>query len=281
VLSNYTQPDLPRAALELVQLYAARYVRWPHELPPALQALIMLPISSLALLGAWAERRAWPAALLLLLAFAIGVPLLAYATGLVGRPVWRERVILWSVPFGLILIAAEISAVRGARRRALVLSLVLAVQATNLAGYYAVQRREPYDRVARDLAASFAPGDAILVFPYDIHDPFAYYARRVGLPESDYILLVPDLVAPPVAYPHGLPPGYPRVETVDRGAAHVGSLSELRAVAARHRRLWVLGQYLEENDPRGAVAASLGSLGRIVDHRVYEPRVELLLVEVR
>jgi mannosyltransferase len=277
IVGGYTQPDLPRALFEMTRLYAQRYLDWPHQLPPWLLQLVV-PIPLLALLGIWAWRQRGPV-LVLLLAFAAGLPFLAYATGLVGRAVWSERVVLWSVPFGMVLIAAGLDAIQAPLRRSLALGVVLAAQAANLAGYYVVQRKEPYDRVARDITASFAPGDAVVVFPYDIHDPFAYYARRSGLPEADYMLFAPDLAVAHATYARGLLPGYPRIETVERGVAAINSLDELRVVAAKHRRLWLVAQKLELNDPRGTIAPSLETLGRVVDHRAYAAFLELFLVE--
>jgi mannosyltransferase len=259
---------LPRAVLQTARLYAQPYVPWP---PTLLQVAVPIPLLALVAVRAWRDRIP---VLVLLLAFAAGVPVLTYAIGF-----WKERVLLWSVPFGLVLIAAGICAVRSARRRALVLGVVLAAQAANLAGYYAVQRKPPYDRVAEAIAASFAPGDAVIVFPYNSHDPFAYYARRVGLPANDHMLFAPDLAVAHASYPRGLPAGYPRVDEVKRGVASIGSLAELRSVAARHRRLWLVGQALRTNDPRGAVVAGIESLGRVVARRVYEPQLQLLLVE--
>jgi 4-amino-4-deoxy-L-arabinose transferase-like glycosyltransferase len=260
-LAHYKPVPVTRAVFEVTRLYSQWFL--PRE---PLQ--IILPIPVLALLGVWAWRDR-PPQLVLTLALAVGTPIVVYVMGLVIRPIWEERVLLWSLPFGLILIAAGIYAITNARLRALVLGAVLAAQAASLASFYLTARKEPADRLARDIAASFQPGDAVVVDAFGIRGPFAYYGPRTGVPRPYYYLLPP--------WP--MPANYRLVESLLGGIAQVRGVAEMGTIAARYRRLWVVANRLELSS-QAPVANAVQLLGRIVEQRAYEPHLQLSLVEV-
>ena len=191
------QPRLRRALYDVLRLYGGRYV---GRGPPA--AILLAPLPLLALLGLRSLRR--PVALVLA-TFLAGVPLLTYAAGLAGRPLWIERTLLWPLPLGLALAAAGIVAVPRPRLRAAVLALILGAQAVDLAAYYTKTKKAPFAAAAAAITRSWRPGDALLLVPGEISFPLAYYLRRDG-PRVELLGLDPRVPGPP---PYGAYQAHP------------------------------------------------------------------------
>ncbi len=183
------------------------------------------------------------------------------------RPIWDQRVLVWSLPMGLVLVAAGIVAIRRNWLRNAVGGLVAAAQVANLAAYYAIPQKDAWSVMVKDISAQHRPGDEFVLYPFTTHDSFAYYARRDGLPENDFILL---RRAPP--------DGYPSVD-VQRHVRPVIGAEGLRALASTSRRLWIVMRDSEFHDPEGSLAATVESLGVVADRRSYPQSLRLFLVE--
>ena len=259
---SYRRPAVSFALFRTVALYSQQY------LPLAKPLQLLVPIPALAVLGVWARRRQ-PAPLLVPLAFAVGVPLLVFAVSWLIRPIWDQRVLVWSLPLGLVLVAVGLCAIRRAWLRNLVAGLVFAAQAANLAAYYAIPQKDAWDRLVEDIAAARQPGDAFVLYPFTTHDSFAYYARRAGLPANDFILLR-----------RALPDGYPRVE-VQREVRPVVGVDGLRDLASAGERLWIVLRDPESHDPDGSLAAAIESLGPVSQRRSYDQSLHLYLVDAQ
>lgn len=257
------QPRLHRALYDVLRLYGGRYV---GRGPPA--AILLAPLPLLALLGLRSLRR--PVALVLA-TFLAGVPLLTYAAGLAGRPLWIERTLLWPLPLGLALAAAGIVTVPRPRLRAAVLALILGAQAVDLAAYYTKTKKTPFAAAAAAITRSWRPGDALLLVPGEISFPLAYYLRRDG-PRVELLGLDPRVPGLP---PYGAYQAYPIGPPVVAAPLRQITLQTLGELPGRYGRLWVLSRRSDEVDPGGRVMADLARIGTVAERRSFRPYLEL------
>lgn len=263
------QPTATWAAHELLRLYSLRFL--PSE--PWLD--VAAPIYLLGLVGVVVGWRQRPA-ILLPLAFAAGIPALAYLMGFVGRPVWIERTVFWPLSLGLVLVASGLLAVRPAALRCAVIGLVLVAHAVNLGAYYGTTQKPSMASAAARIADGERPGDGILLVVESNQWPLAYYLSRHGHPlhassvnpTQDGLPPYPWARVHPMAPPYGQPVEHLAVEG-------------LRGLWTRYERMWVMIRRGEVSDPEGRVMGALLEHGRVVDQQHYAPGLELVLVEFR
>lgn len=256
---NYRRPSPSFALFRTIALYSQQY------LPLAKPLQLAVPLPALAGFGLWAWRRQL-APMLVPLAFAVGTPLAAFALSWLIRPIWDQRIIVWSLPLGMVLVAAGICAIRLSWVRMLVGGIVVAAQAANLIAYHAIPQKDAWDRLVESIAAAYRPGDAFVLYPFTIHDSFAYYARRAELPANDFILL------------RSSPPdGYPRVD-VQRNVQPLIGVDGLRTLAADAPRTWIVMRDPARHDRKGELAAVVSSLGTVVERREFRESLRLYLI---
>lgn len=259
-------PSLPAAIRTVAGLYGPEALGTPW-------GFLVWPVLALAAAGlllAWPPR----APLLVLAVFVLGVPALTWTAGLVGRPLWLERVLFWPVPLGFVLIAAGLAQLRSRTLARTTTVALVALQLLNLAAYHATAQKPPLDRIASILAERRAPGDALLLVPGTVDIALAYYLRRHGLPldafahdpTGAYMELNGPYAARPLTGALGSP-----VRPVT--AAGVPEL------LAEHDRVWVLFRRRQALDPDGRLLASLARTGRIVEQQALPPLLDLVLVE--
>lgn len=257
------QPSLPGAVAGVAKMYGLPYlpgIGW--------QLASAVPAALLMALGAWRLRQR-PALLAVLLALVAGLPALVWTAGLVARPLWIERTVLWPLGIGCVLIALGVLALPRPALRLAVVGGLLALQLVNAAGYYRAERKAPWDRLVADVATAYAPGDAFVLVPHLGHWVFAYYAARHDLPHADLGAWLEVAV----------PDGYPRIEPADRGVVRF-DLQRVGEHAAAYRRLWV-GLWRERTlDPDGWTRAALARLGALEAERAYGEELTLLRVRV-
>ncbi|MEK0085310.1 glycosyltransferase family 39 protein [Benzoatithermus flavus] len=261
------QPALPSAVREALRLYSFRYLAAPW-------LDLAAPV---ALLAGWgvlaAPPRRRPLALVLL-AFVAGVPALTYLAGLLGRPLWVERTLLWPLPLGLALLATGLLAVRPRGLGLVLLALLAVIQAGNLRGLHALPQKPPMRALAADLARDWRAGDGLLLLPQGIQFSAAYYLRRhgrmleaVGLGEDPERLAPSPLV---LAHPLRPPVGLPVVHA---------SLATLDERLQRWERVWLLARRRDRLDPDGRVMAKLARFGPVARVQHYPPYLELILID--
>lgn len=244
------QPGPRWALLSWLGLFGPHFL----GLGPVLGAVFGLPVLFLAGL---AVRRLGRRTVLPL-AFATGGPLLLLGLGLLIRPLWLERVLLpWAVAT-LVLAGVGLAATfRDVRPMRVLVALLLVLRAADLAAWHLRPQKLPWPEAAAALAREFQPGDGILVVPHFYHWPWAYYARRAGLPPEAIGLVVG---APP-------PPEAPHIRPIDDGF-RLARPAELDAVLEGRERGWLLAYKRRGGDPAG-VLAILEARGRL------EPRLRL------
>jgi hypothetical protein len=78
-----------------------------------------------------------------MLAFVVGVPILAFMTGFVARPIWAMRVVVWPLGLSFVLIALGAMAIRNVHARYGIITLIFVALALNLFGYYGTSKSDP------------------------------------------------------------------------------------------------------------------------------------------
>jgi hypothetical protein len=159
------------AALAIVRrVYGEAYVPlqpWPD-----------IAIAVAALAGLVALRRS-PAALALVLAVLVLVPLLTYLIAL-SRPIFIPRVLVWPLPFLAVAIAAGAMLVPNRTLAAVLVLAIMAGQTVGLADRHATIKDEPWREIVERIRRDRQPGDAIVLAPSYFAMPFEYYAGRDG-----------------------------------------------------------------------------------------------------
>jgi 4-amino-4-deoxy-L-arabinose transferase-like glycosyltransferase len=263
------QPDLMSAVREVLRFYSFRYLPWAPRLD------LLAPLALLVGWGVLAVPKERRPLALVLLAFVLLVPALTFAAGLLGRPLWVERTLLWPLPLGLALVAAGALAVRPKALRTSLLALLLAVQAANLWGLHAFPQKPPMRELAADLAQAWQEGDGLVLLPQGVQFSAAYHLRRHGLP-LEAIGLGQD---PGVVVPNPLVLALPLRPPVGRRVEY-RSIATLDDLPERFERIWLLARRRERLDPDGRVLAKLGSLGKMAEWRAYPPYLELIRVDL-
>ena len=264
----------------LMQASAAPNVDWIEQ-PPFIAALLQAvrqygtlgwfwvgPIPLLGVLALWQWRDRWPA-LAVLLVFVLGVPALVWLIGLVGRPIWIGRVILWPVGLGLVVAAGGALAIRPTAARIAVVGVVVAIQCANLVDDYRSMDKPPWNQVVADLAAASEPTDVIVHFPHLLNWPFAYYAEPLAIAAGQVGL-----------YTSAAPP-FNVVERTRGQAMEYLDWREVRALAARYQRAWVIFRNRAKEDPDDILLRRLREAGTVALYRSYPPdppKVEVFLV---
>ena len=248
------QPGLLSAIAQAARLYGTVGPLW------------IGPIPLLGVLALWHWRDRWPA-VAALLAFVVGVPAMVWLFGLLVRPIWIERTILWPLGLGMVLAAGGALAFRSTGARAAVVGLVLAVQGIGLLDEYRSTTKPPWSQVAADLAVVSEPADVILHFPHFARWPFAYYAEPLAI------------AARQVGIYKDVKPPFDLVERTRGQRMDHLDWRDLRGLAARHARAWVIFRNRPNEDPDDVVLGQLRQVGTVTLYRSYPVRVELYLVD--
>ncbi|MCC6717791.1 MAG: glycosyltransferase family 39 protein [Acetobacteraceae bacterium] len=149
------RPGLMALRYEFQRLGGQPMVRWPQPLAD----LVFLGLAGLGLLRVWlGARRDRGLAVGLAVMLLAGAPI---ATWLISqwRPLMNGRVLLWLVPFFLVLVAVALG--WRARWAAAVLAALLAVQLSTLPARRAAREAEPWREVAAMLNGGMRAGDAL------------------------------------------------------------------------------------------------------------------------
>lgn len=242
------QPSLAGAALEAVRLYGPHFVLegWSFG-----RAALALPLGVAMVVALRAPSRRL--AVFLLALFAAGLPALVWLTGLLIRPLWIERVLLWSHAVGLVLAAIGIVSLGSRPARATLAGLIVLIALVDLVAWYGRPQKVSWFEAIAVAAREQGQNDLFLLVPHFYHWPFAYYARRAGLPEADVALFTG---APP-------PPDAPVISTIDR-SVRFAAPAELPALLEGADGAWLFAYKRRGQDPGGILSllAQLGSLER-------------------
>ena len=166
----------------------------------------------------------------LALSWAIVPPALVFVYSFVSQPLFQPRNLLTSVPAIAIVLALGICDRRLPRAiAAAALVLALGIRLVPLALSYNVSP-EPWDAATHAVLSAAQPGDCIVFYPEDSHNPFQYYERT-----AEPAGVVPPRSALPVT-------GWAEVRSyVER----YETLSPARqsALATSCRRLWLVSSH--------------------------------------
>jgi len=195
----------------------------------------------------------------------LALPVLALAAySYLAKPVFLSRLFAWLAPLGMVLLALGVAALRARwRLPAVVVMLVLSAHA--VLGFYRL-RTEDWRTMLAQLTPETRPGDLILAFPNEVQMPLAYYMKGT---------------APVIYLPGPFPAlGLARRYTGNSGAPNIASedVARVRALAAGHRRVWLIERRADLYDPGGLVMGELARayrISRIIDGngatiRLYE-----------
>ena len=202
-------------------------------------AFVMLGFTGLWRL--WRRQR-WLAALLG--SIVVLVPLLTYLASLY-RPILLLRTIVWPLPLFLILVAVAASSIRPHRVAAVVLALLLCIQATGAVNYFSQSvKGEPWDSIVHYIAQNSTEDATVVFCAADAAIPFSYYAARFGLPikrlgiadvdEPEYRRGLVNILAPdlPVINPQLLSvatAGFRQVWLINRNCPDLNGITSILA----------------------------------------------------
>jgi 4-amino-4-deoxy-L-arabinose transferase-like glycosyltransferase len=268
---------LPTVAAQAPAAANLGWIEQPRFLSALLQAASLYgtigwfwigPVPLLGILALWHWRDRWPAVAVLLV-FVLGVPAATWLFGLIVRPIWVTRVILWPLGFGVVLAAGGALAIRPRWARAAVVGLVVAIQLLHVLDDYRSPGKPPWQRVVADLAAASGPEDVIVFFPHVLNWPFAYYAEPLAI------------AAAQVGLYDGEPPPFNVVEQTGGQAMRYLDWREVPALAASYERAWVIFRNRAKVDPDGLLLERLAEAGTVRLYRSYPPdppKVEVFLL---
>jgi uncharacterized membrane protein len=164
------------------------------------------------------------------------------------RPIFEERVLVYTALGALLLAAAGLTSPRLGRARLPLIALVLGLNLVSLGNYYATFQKERWRDAATFIAKQAQPDDLILFNATWTQLPFDYYYRRMD--------------GPPLVE-HGLP-----VDLFDRGILEPpmepGDVPRIQALTAGRSHVWMLLSHDWYNDPQRLIAPATQALFRSV-----------------
>lgn len=201
---------------------------------------LLIPLVALAVLGLLAGTHRYR----LLFAAGFAVPIALDLILSTWRPIFEERVLLYTAVGALMLIASGIAAPRRWSVSLLLLAPVLWLNLVSLNNYDENFRKELWQSSAAFVAERAEPGDLILFNATWTQLPFDYYYRRVhGPPLVEHGLPV-DLFDRGVLEPEMLPSDVPTIARLTSGKQHA----------------WVLLSHDWYNDPRHLIRPAMRAL---------------------
>lgn len=258
-ISWIRQPDLFSAIAGAARLYGMIDWYW------------IGPIPLLGALAVWHWRDRWPV-VAILLAFVIGVPALTWSVGLVARPIWVERVILWPLGIGVVLFAGGILAVRSVALRAVTIALVAIILGLGLVRQYGLQDKPPYHQIVSDIADQFRSGDVIFHVPHFNAVPMAYYTKSVRILNGNLGIAVH------AETPNRMDLLLPRL--IGQELEYTTRATESQRLATQYARAWVVTRILASGDTsvRDELLGEFEKMGTLTWRRNYKPGIEVVLV---
>jgi mannosyltransferase len=171
----------------------------------------------------------------LVLAWAIVPPALIFVYSFLSQPLFQPRNLLTSVPAVAFVLALGICDRRLPRWLAgVALVVALGIRLVPLALSYGVSP-EPWDAATHAVLTAARPGDCVLFYPEDGHNPFQYY-EHTALPAG---VTAPRSVLPTSAWPE-----------IRSYVERYRTLSPARqsALARSCRRLWLVSSHEGQGD---------------------------------
>lgn len=206
----------------------------------ALGFWLLIPLCALGLVGLLGGASRYR--LLFLASFLIPIAIDLILS--IWRPIFEERVLLYTSVGALILIAMGIAAARRPAVSALLLIPVVWLYLVSLNNYDATFRKELWQSSAAFVAQHAQPGDLILFNATWTQLPFDYYYQRLhGPPLTEHGLPV-DLFDRGVLEPEMLPSDVPTIARLTSGQQHA----------------WVLLSHDWYNDPRHLIRPAMRAL---------------------
>jgi len=277
-LSWIAQPSLLAAVFDAARLYGNPYLTLGTP-----WAQVLSPVPFLGLLAVWHWRDRWPAVAALLV-FILGVPAVTWLSGFVFHPIWIDRVVLWPLGIGFVLVAGGALAIRSRAARMGVIGLVMAAHGANLAAYYRQVVKPPWQQIVAEVTAALEEHDAVLYLPRSVARLFAYYGRRSQLAPRDFVLVrerpVDESSADPEALERSITADRLYRLALRRDAPGILSLDRLPEVASNFERAWVIMWARSANDPDDVVLTRLQELGPVLQYGRYGWEVEVLLIDL-
>ena len=200
---------------------------------------LLVPFVALATLGFVAG---WRRSSLLFLVSFLG-PIAVDVLLSQWRPIFEERVLVYTTVGALMLVALGITA-RSPVITVLLLAPVIWLNVVSLNNYDANFQKEQWETTAAFLAQHAQPGDLILFNATWTQLPFDYYYRRIGGPPLVEHGLPVDLFDRRVLEPPMLPSDVPTVARLTAGRQHV----------------WVLLSHDWYNDPQHLIRPAAQAL---------------------
>ncbi|MBR0555828.1 glycosyltransferase family 39 protein [Ciceribacter sp. L1K23] len=181
----------------------------------------------------------------------IAVPVAAMVLlSLLSRPVFLPRLLQWITPACLMLAATGLILVPHRLLRMALVAVSVCLTGAALPRYYASEK-EPWIDATSALSERAEPGDVVIAFPNELLTVFDFYRDR--LPAGTTVTYLPG----PFPYRDAKRVfignlGAPRLEPADA--------ETVRAVAARHGRVWLVYRGETLYDPTDIIRTTLGGI---------------------
>jgi mannosyltransferase len=157
------------------------------------------------------------------------VPVLALCAASLAMPIYQDRYLAEAYPAAALLIALSLALIPWPAA-AVAGCVLLVADARGLAAAYA-EIPDGMRGTVEYLEAAVRPGDAVVIQPAGAYATFAYYDQRLGEPDLSASVTAPQ------------PATYRVWKRVPAEPA------ELRAIARRYRRVWLVLETLAPHDP--------------------------------
>ncbi|MEO1017109.1 MAG: glycosyltransferase family 39 protein [Pseudomonadota bacterium] len=258
------QPSPTFALFTWLRLYSERYIefagKWGQITPP-LALLVLFGIVRVI------QARNW--IFLPVVIVALGWPILAWLPGMIGGSVWVERVLVPSVPFGIILMAFGIAGIPWRHVRNGTVVTVLTIQSANVLAYYQAALKAPWDELATTIATNRSDRAAYLVVGDYFQGPFGYYADQAGLPKHDFVIQLGE----------GLPSEFPDLQTYRRYYQPL-LLDQLVPKLIDYEDVWlVVRRRAGDNKGPEEFLTALSGFGTPVRQWQFEPSLQLFQIQ--
>ncbi len=254
---SWMAPLTPYRAIVVLEELFSLHGLSQAEGPPRLLLLAVLALAALGLLACWRRVGPWQA---VLLAGAVGLPLLMLGLASVAlAPVFAARTLLpVSVPIAL-LVGMAVDVPRAGAARWLAGSAVVGVLLLSAGWGYDSRQDEPWDTIALILRGQVGPRDALLLFPNDVAVPLGYYLGEdlAGLP----------VIALPGRFPAlGLDDPYP-YGTASVPGLTAADIAAMDAATRQAATVWLLSREGDNSPYVRMVRASLDARRTLLEER--------------
>jgi len=245
-LSWLAPPTLSYVKYNLASAYGIQFIIWHFRSVIDIATLVVVGIVLISAGVIVTRRMSGRIPLAYLFALVVCTPAAEIAISLMWRPIFTDRIMMWTAPFFYILAALVITSLRSSRAIGILLSGIAAIFILDLWAHYRKPAATDYRTLIDEVYTALQDGDVIVtVHPWE-YAGINYYLskhspRSLIVIDRSTALMRSVAHLPPALVVH-LPPDIDRVWLIRGGNGHADS--ELSTELASYR---LIRQYDEHN----------------------------------